>query len=70
MKKYKVLMCGSDFSVGGGMIAVAKNYLDYKGLKNIEFIYVPTHIEGNVIKRSLIFIKGYLTVLDLLIKKG
>ena len=69
MKKYKVLMCGSDFSVGGGMIAVAKNYLDYKGLKNIEFIYVPTHIEGNVIKRSLIFIKGYLTVLDLLIKK-
>ncbi len=67
-KKYRVLMCGSDFSVGGGVIAVTKNYLDTEW-GNWEYIYVATQKDGNGVIKLLCFLKGYLSILILLLRK-
>lgn len=69
MKKYKILMCGSDFSVGGGMVAVVKKYINHKRWNDFEIIYVPTHVEGKWMKKCFFFIKGYFKIWKLLLQK-
>lgn len=60
--KIRVLMCCSDFSVKGGMVSVAKNYVNYKNWKKTEIIYIPTHIDGNVIKKVIFFLFAYVKI--------
>lgn len=50
MEKKIILMCGSDLSVKGGMVSVAKNYLDYCKWEEFELCYIPTHIYGSRLK--------------------
>lgn len=47
MKKIKVLMCGSELSVKGGMVSVIKNYLGYQSWDEFQIRYIPTHTENN-----------------------
>lgn len=57
-----ILMCGSAFSVKGGMVSVVKNYLNYKDWGNIKIDYVPTHIEKNKYWLILYFGIKYLYI--------
>lgn len=69
-KKIRVLMCGSDIrTVKGGMVTVEKNYLEYPGWKKAEITFIPTHTEGNPLKKCLCFAGGWLQVLFCLIGK-
>ena len=69
-KKIRVLMCGSDIrTVKGGMVTVEKNYLEYPGWKKAEITFIPTHTEGNPLKKCLCFAGGWRKVLGCLIRK-
>lgn len=58
----KVLMCGSDLSVKGGMVSVIKNYLNYQDWKDIKIHFIPTYIEKNKIIIALYFLAAYIRV--------
>lgn len=62
-KEVKVLMCGSDLSVCGGMVSVIKNYLNYNNWEKYNIIYIPTHIEKNKIIVLLYFLQAYIRIL-------
>lgn len=64
-----ILMCGSVFSVKGGMISVVKNYLEYDNWDNYNIIYVSTHIEKNKCFLILYFGLAYLRILFLVMTK-
>lgn len=69
-KRIRVLMCGSDIrTVKGGMVTVEKNYLEYPGWKKAEITFIPTHTEGNPLKKCLCFAGGWRKVLGCLIRK-
>ena len=69
-KKIRVLMCGSDIrTVKGGMVTVEKNYLGYSGWKKAEITFIPTHTEGNPLKKCVCYAGGWLHVLFCLIGK-
>ena len=59
----KVLMCGSELSVKGGMVSVIKNYLGYDKWDNVEITYIPTHTEKNKIFVALYFLIAYIKVI-------
>lgn len=61
--KIKVLMCGSDFSVKGGMVSVAKNYVNYSNWNNVEIKYVSTHKDGSIFTKIIYFVLSYLKIL-------
>ena len=65
-KKIKVLMCGSALSNGGGVVSVTCNYLNYKEWDNVHIEYIPTHINGNAIKKIIFFITAYFKVFRML----
>lgn len=67
--KIKVLMCGSDLRVGGGMVAVTKLYLNEKLWDNVVIKYVPTHINSNTIIKILYFLYAYIKILWLAVFK-
>ena len=69
-KRIRVLMCGSDIrTVKGGMVTVEKNYLEYPGWKKAEITFIPTHTEGNPLKKCLCFAGGWRKVLGCLIRR-
>ena len=55
-KKINVLMVGPASSVKGGIRTVVKQYLAYNGWEKINLRYIPTHVEGSILKKSLFFI--------------
>ena len=61
-------MCGSALSNGGGVVAVTRNYLEYKKWGNIEIEYVVTHVNGSAIKKILKFIQAYFYIINQLIR--
>lgn len=68
-QEIKVLMCGSDVvHAKGGMVSVIKNYLSGKGFKGIHICYVPTHIDGSVIRKSIYFAVSYIKIAVLLMR--
>lgn len=62
-------MCGSDFSVKGGMVSVVNNYLSYENWNEYEIIYIPTHIYGSKIKKAIFFLKNYMKIVKGCIRK-
>ena len=58
-KKIDVLMVGPTSSVKGGIRTVVKQYLAYNGWKEINLRYIPTHVEGSILKKSLFFLIQY-----------
>lgn len=69
-KRIRVLMCGSDIrTVKGGMVTVEKNYLEYPGWKKAEITFIPTHTEGNPLKKCLCFAGGWRKVWGCLIRR-
>lgn len=68
--KINILMCGSDFSVGGGMVTVAKVCLNYQNWNNdIHYTYIPTHINGTKIQKIKLFYKALVDILKLVKNK-
>lgn len=65
--KIHIIMCGSDLSVGGGIVSVVKNYIDYNDWGDIDIEYISTHINGSVQKKIIYFIKGYLKIIKRLL---
>jgi len=63
MKKKKILMCGSDLNVRGGMTSVIKNYLEYPDWGKYEICYIPTHIETNKILVAAYFFRAYIKII-------
>lgn len=63
MKKIKVLMCGSELSVKGGMVSVIKNYLGYQSWDEFEIKYIPTHTEKNKLIVAFYFALAYIRVI-------
>lgn len=63
-KNINVLMVGSDLSVKGGMTTVVENFLNNKFKKNINIIYIATHIEGKkAINKSIFFISALFKII-------
>ncbi len=60
--KVKVLMCGSELGVRGGMVSVTKNYLGYKDWEEFDIHYIPTHTEKNKLIVALYFAVAYFRV--------
>lgn len=64
----KVLMVGVDSSTKGGMWTVVENYINDSQFKNeTHFIYVPTSITGNAIKKILFTLKGIIKIFGVLL---
>ncbi len=63
-RRINVIMCGSKLSVGGGMVSVIQNYLDCEDWKNanIHIDYIPTHIDSNMIFKSMFFVIAYFRI--------
>lgn len=62
-KKIRILMCGSELAVKGGMVSVIKNYLEYDKWEDFHITYIPTHIEKNKFQLALYFGVAYLRIL-------
>lgn len=69
-KKNIILMFGSDLSVGGGVVSVVQNYLNYTDWGIYEIIYIPTHINGSAIKKILFFLKNYIRSILFFLKRN
>lgn len=69
MEVIRVLMCGSDLSVKGGMSTVIKNYLSYTKWKSIMITYIPLHVEGRKISKIFFFLNGLIKILFLCVVK-
>ena len=67
-ERVHILMCGSARSEKGGMNSVIDQLMDNKWDEKLVFSYLPTHISGNKLKKTLYFFKSYLN-LNRLIKK-
>ena len=65
----KILMCGSELSVKGGMVSVIKNYLGYDNWKRHSVLYVPTHTEKNKVVVALYFLVAYIKIVWLALTK-
>lgn len=65
----KILMCGSELSVKGGMVSVIKNYLGYDNWKRHSILYVPTHTEKNKVVVALYFLAAYIKIVWLALTK-
>ncbi len=65
----KILMCGSELSVKGGMVSVIKNYLGYNNWKKHSVLYVPTHTEKNKVIVALYFLVAYIKIVWLALRK-
>ena len=61
-KKTKILMCGSDLSVKGGIVSVVKNHLSYRDWSPYEIRYIPTHVDSSRFKVAAVFAAGWLKV--------
>lgn len=60
----KVLMVGNDKSVHGGITTVINQFRNSNwNEKNIDLRFIPTYIEGNVLKKSLFFLVAYLKII-------
>lgn len=66
-KKVNVLMVGSDLSVKGGMTTVVESFLYNKFSKEIHIKFVPTHIENNIFRQVIFFLKALIKIIYLLI---
>lgn len=65
----KVLMCGSDIRcVKGGMVTVARNYLEYSGFKKSRFTYLATHTEGSLVRKIFCFAKALFKAFFLILR--
>ena len=60
MKPEKILMCGSDISVKGGIVSVVKNYLSYENWDPYQIKYIPTHIDASKWKIAACFAAGWV----------
>ena len=58
----KILMCGSALTVKGGMVSVAKNYLQYPYWKGYQLSYISTHKEINKYLLVLYFVMRYMQI--------
>lgn len=68
--KLRVLMCCSDIhTYQGGMVSVVKNYLAWEKWEDVQICFVPTHIEGSRLKKSLYFLRAYFRIWGMLRKK-
>lgn len=63
MKTKKILMCGSNLSVKGGMVSVVKNYLSYSKWDDFFIKYIPTHTDGGKIKVALYYLNAFIHVI-------
>ena len=55
-------MCGSALTVKGGMVSVAKNYLQYPYWKGYQLSYISTHKEINKYLLVLYFVMRYMQI--------
>lgn len=60
--KKKVLLVGSSIEVKGGIVSVLKNYLEYNNWQEFEICYIPTHIDADIVKKTLYFLKGFMKI--------
>lgn len=60
--KKKILLVGSSTEVKGGIVSVLKNYLGYKNWQEFEICYIPTHIDANIVKKSLFFFMALMRI--------
>ena len=58
--KKKILMCGSDLSVKGGIVSVVKNHLSYEDWSPYEIRYIPTHVDQSRFRVAACFAAGWL----------
>lgn len=68
-EKIHVLMCGSDFSNGGGVVSVCKNYIGSNVWENTEIQYIVTHTNGRALKKIFCFLKGYAKIITKIIRQ-
>lgn len=66
--RIKVLICGSDRSVKGGISTVIDQLMDHDWGDRLQFSYLATHISGNAVKKSLFFLRAYRKLQKLLKK--
>lgn len=59
----KVLMIGSDLRVKGGMSTVARAYLALGESRGVQYDFVPTHIDGNPVRKLFFFLKGFVKIM-------
>lgn len=65
-----MLMCSSDKSVKGGINSVVTQLMNHDWGDDIEMSYLSTHINGNVFKKSMFFVKSYIQLHSLLLKNS
>ena len=58
--KINVIMVGTDRDVQGGMSTVVNLYYKAGLDTKVNLIYIPTYKEGGIIKKIVIFIKGFI----------
>ena len=63
-RRRKILMCGSDLSVKGGIVSVVKNHLCYKNWFPYEIRYIPTHIDRSKWQLAIFFAASWLKVVS------
>ena len=68
--RIKVLICGSDRSVKGGISTVIDQLMDHDWDDRLQFSYLATHISGNAVKKSLFFLCAYRKLQKLLKKNA
>ena len=61
--KTRILMCGSDLSVKGGIVSVVKNQLSYEKWSPYEIKYIPTHIDQSRFKVATFFALRWFKVI-------
>lgn len=62
----KILMCGSALSEPGGMTSVCKQLVNHDWGKEFEIEYVPTHISGGLVSKTLYFARAHRKIKRLL----
>lgn len=60
----RVLMCGSELNVKGGMVTVIRGMLSSAGWTPFEIEYIPTHNERGRLAAALLFVGAYLKILS------
>lgn len=70
MKKIHVIMAGNHSTVKGGISSVVNQILGYDWSRDgIDMTYVATYRGGNAMKKILVFLQSYLTILSRFIFK-
>lgn len=62
----RVLMCGSSLDYKGGMVTVARNYLDWPDWEEFALDYIPTHVPGGKLRVAAHFAAVYPKIRQLL----